>query len=135
VTVPGDAHRLAQVVANLLTNARTHTPDGATVTVGLRSGGDDARPAGAAPGGALLTVVDDGPGIPPEILPRVFERFARGTESRTRAANDTPSTGLGLAIVSAVVSAHGGTVAVDSVPGRTAFTVDLPGATGASAPA
>jgi two-component system OmpR family sensor kinase len=80
-------------------------------------------------------VRDDGPGIPPEILPRVFERFARGTESRTRAANDTPSTGLGLAIVSAVVAAHGGTVSVDSVPGRTSFTVGLPaGATTASVP-
>ena len=117
VTVEGDAHRLSQVVANLLANARTHTPEGTTVTVALR-GGDE--------GGTLLTVSDDGPGIPREVLPRVFERFGRGAESRTRAANDTPSTGLGLAIVSAVVAAHGGTVSVDSVPGRTTFTVGLP---------
>ncbi len=123
VTVPGDTHRLAQVVANLLANARTHTPEGTTVTVGLRRGPD---------GGALLTVRDDGPGIPPEILPRVFERFARGEESRTRAGNDTPSTGLGLAIVAAVVAAHDGTVSVDSVPGRTAFTVGLPAGSAAT---
>ncbi|MET0189559.1 MAG: HAMP domain-containing sensor histidine kinase, partial [Pseudonocardia sediminis] len=118
VTVDGDAGRLAQVVTNLLANARTHTPEGTTVTVGL------ATDPG---GGATLTVTDSGPGIAPEVLPRVFERFARGEASRTRAGNDTPSTGLGLAIVSAVVSAHHGTVAVDSVPGRTTFTVRLPG--------
>ncbi|WP_308252119.1 HAMP domain-containing sensor histidine kinase [Pseudonocardia sp. KRD291] len=117
VTVDGDAGRLAQVMANLLANARTHTPQGTTVTVGLTT-----EPGGAA----TLTVTDSGPGIAPETLPRVFERFARGAASRTRAGNDTPSTGLGLAIVSAVVAAHHGTVSVDSVPGRTTFTVRLP---------
>jgi two-component system OmpR family sensor kinase len=70
-----------------------------------------------------VDVSDDGPGIPPELLPHVFERFARGDSARSRA---TGSTGLGLAIVRAVVSAHGGTVTVDSVPGRTVFTVRLP---------
>ena len=113
VTVPGDAARLAQVLANLLANARTHTPPGSTVTVGLTSG---AR-------GAELTVVDDGPGIAPELLPHVFERFARGSSSRSR---ENGSTGLGLAIVQAVVAAHGGSVNVTSVPGRTAFIVRLP---------
>ncbi|OLL76302.1 Osmosensitive K+ channel histidine kinase KdpD [Pseudonocardia sp. Ae168_Ps1] len=119
VTVTGDTHRLAQVVTNLLANARTHTPPGTSVTVGLD------RPA---PGRVRLRVGDDGPGIPPEVLPRVFERFARGAEGRSRAGNDTPSTGLGLAIVSAVVAAHDGTVSVDNEPGRTVFTVELPGA-------
>ena len=82
----------------------------------------------------VLTVVDDGPGIAPDLLPHVFERFARGSASRSR---HDGSTGLGLAIVDAVVAAHGGTVSVDSVPGRTTFTVALPAglATGASAPA
>jgi two-component system OmpR family sensor kinase len=71
-------------------------------------------------------VVDDGPGIPADLQAHVFERFARGDASRSRSAG---STGLGLAIVEAVVSAHDGTVSVESRPGRTAFTVRLPGAT------
>jgi two-component system OmpR family sensor kinase len=113
VTVTGDGPRLHQVIANLLTNARTHTPPGCTVTTSV------ATDRGAA----VLTVADDGPGIPAELLPEVFERFARGDTSRSRAAG---STGLGLAIVAAVVAAHHGTVDVDSGPGRTVFTVRLP---------
>ena len=113
VVVPGDAPRLHQVLTNLLANARTHTPAGTTVTVGL------AR----ADGGARLTVTDDGPGIAPDLLPHVFERFARGSVGRSR---HTGSTGLGLAIVDAVVAAHGGTVTVQSRPGRTEFAVRLP---------
>ncbi|GAA0794868.1 two-component sensor histidine kinase [Spirilliplanes yamanashiensis] len=113
VTVTGDAARLHQVLANLLANARTHTPEGTTVTVGVAR--DD--------GHAVLRVTDAGPGIPPDLLPHVFERFARGDSSRSRAAG---STGLGLAIVAAVVAAHRGEVTVDSGPGRTAFAVRLP---------
>jgi two-component system OmpR family sensor kinase len=71
----------------------------------------------------VLTVADDGPGIPSELLPVLFERFARGDSSRSRAAG---STGLGLAIVSAVVEGHRGVVTVESEPGRTVFRVDLP---------
>ncbi len=115
VTVPGDGSRLAQVLANLLANARTHTPPGTAVAVALAADGSGAR----------LSVVDAGPGIAPDLLPHVFERFARGSTSRSR---ENGSTGLGLAIVDAVVAAHGGTVAVASGPGRTAFTVHLPGA-------
>jgi two-component system OmpR family sensor kinase len=113
VVVPGDASRLAQVLANLLANARTHTPAGTEVTVALAA----ERP------GARLSVVDSGPGIAPELAPHVFERFARGSTSRSRA---TGSTGLGLAIVRAVVEAHHGTVEVTSRPGRTEFTIHLP---------
>jgi two-component system OmpR family sensor kinase len=113
VVVTGDASRLAQVLGNLLANARTHTPPGTAVRVALA----------ATPDGARLDVVDDGPGIAPDLLPRVFERFARGSASRSR---EHGSTGLGLAIVDAVVSAHGGAVEVSSRPGRTAFTVTLP---------
>jgi two-component system OmpR family sensor kinase len=116
VTVPGDASRLTQVLTNLLANARTHTPTGTLVTVGL--GVDDDA--------ALLSVVDTGPGIPAELQPHVFERFARGSAGRARAVNDTASTGLGLAIVDAVVAAHGGRVELQSVPGRTEFRVTLP---------
>ena len=102
------------MLTNLLANARTHTPAGTTVTVGL----------GHGDGGARLTVVDDGPGIAPDLLPHVFERFARGSASRSRRRTAAP--GSGLAIVDAVVAAHGGTVAVHSRPGRTEFAVWLP---------
>lgn len=113
VTVPGDEARLHQVLANLLANARTHTPPGTTVTTSLASG----------EGEVVLTVLDDGPGIPHWLQPNVFERFARGDTSRSRLGG---STGLGLAIVAAVVRAHGGTIDVQSVEGRTEFTVRLP---------
>lgn len=113
VVVDGDAARLGQVLANLLANARVHTPAGTTVRAELGNG----------PGEVVMAVLDDGPGIPAELLPRVFGRFARGDSSRSRAAG---STGLGLAIAHAVVVAHGGTISVDSVPGCTAFVVRLP---------
>ncbi|MGH8918932.1 MAG: sensor histidine kinase, partial [Actinomycetes bacterium] len=120
ITVPGDSSRLAQVLGNLLANARTHTPAGTSVTVSLARDPDSVR----------LTVGDDGPGITPELLPHVFERFARGSTSRSR---DNGSTGLGLAIVDAVVGAHGGAVGVASSPGSSTFTVHLP--TGTAGPA
>ena len=115
VTVPGDAMRLHQIVANLLTNARTHTPDGTHVHVSL------AVDAGA--GQAVVQVSDDGPGIDPTVLPVLFERFARADSSRSRQAG---STGLGLAIVQAVVHSHGGTVDVASSAEGATFTVRLP---------
>ncbi|MGW7572924.1 sensor histidine kinase [Streptomyces sp. NPDC054765] len=122
-SVYGDGGRLHQILVNLLANARTHTPEGTTVTARVRAAG---RTAGASAGRrdvVQLEVQDDGPGIPAALLPHVFERFARGDASRSRAAG---STGLGLAIVHAVVAAHGGTVGVESAPGRTVFTVTLP---------
>jgi two-component system, OmpR family, sensor kinase len=113
VTVVGDEARLHQVLANLLANARTHTPEGTTVTVAVSAADRDA----------VLQVIDNGPGIPADLQPHIFERFARGDSSRSRAAG---STGLGLSIVHAVVTAHGGRVSVDSAPGRAVFTVTLP---------
>ncbi|ADI08361.1 putative two component system sensor kinase [Streptomyces bingchenggensis BCW-1] len=142
--VYGDDARLRQVLVNLLANARTHTPPGTTVTARVlwrgpyRAGHGAPYPAAPYPAPypapysgfsgysapcVSLEVEDDGPGIPPHLLPHVFERFARGDASRSRAAG---STGLGLAIVHAVVTAHGGQVTVDSVPGRTVFGVHLP---------
>ena len=115
VVVSGDEARLHQVLANLLANARTHTPAGTSVTTSLTA--DDA-------GGAVLTVADDGPGIAEWLQPEIFERFARGDSSRSRRGG---STGLGLAIVAAVVRAHRGTIDVHSVPGKTEFVVTLPG--------
>ncbi|GAB2534399.1 sensor histidine kinase [Nocardia heshunensis] len=114
IEVTGDAARLHQVLANLLTNARIHTGPGTIVTTALTG---DGR------GGARWRVTDNGPGIPAELQPEVFERFARGDSSRSRRAG---STGLGLAIVAAVVKAHGGDITLESEPGRTEFTVHLP---------
>jgi two-component system, OmpR family, sensor kinase len=113
VTVCGDAARLHQVVTNLLANARIHTGPGTVVTTRLAS--DTTH--------AVLSVIDNGPGIPEHLQSEVFERFARGDTSRSRKGG---STGLGLAIVSAVVKAHHGTITLDSAPGHTDFTVRLP---------
>ncbi|MGH3860630.1 sensor histidine kinase [Actinokineospora sp.] len=113
VVVTGDEARLHQVVANLLANGRTHTPPGTTVTTGLSRTGDHV----------VLTVTDDGPGISADLRDDVFDRFVRGDGARSRAAGGT---GLGLAIVSAVLQAHGGSVSVESEPGRTCLTVLLP---------
>ncbi|MEU6670630.1 HAMP domain-containing sensor histidine kinase [Streptomyces sp. NPDC046727] len=111
--VSADAARIQQVLVNLLGNARKHTPPGTTVTARVQRRGP----------WMCVDVEDNGQGIPPELLPHVFERFARGDSARSRA---TGSTGLGLAIVHAVAAAHGGAVTVESVPGRTVFTVRLP---------
>jgi len=146
VLVEGDEHRLHQVLANLLSNAGKHTPAGSTVSVALALG--DASPGdgtlasaspGAPPGAAVqrgvvpfgqrvaLTITDDGPGIPAELLPELFERFTRGEVGRARDASaDGKSTGLGLAIVDAVVAAHGGSIVVTSRPGMTSFAIFLP---------
>ena len=141
VLVEGDEHRLHQVLANLLSNAGKHTPPGSTVSVALAL--DDASPGEGSPGARLetavqrgvvpagprveLSITDDGPGIPPELLPELFERFTRGEAGRARDAGAAgKSTGLGLAIVEAVVAAHGGAVAVTSRPGMTRFAILLP---------
>jgi two-component system OmpR family sensor kinase len=109
----GDEARLHQVLANLLANARTHTRPGTMVSCRLR----------ATASTVVLTVTDNGAGIPDHLQPEIFHRFVRGDSSRSRAAG---STGLGLAIVAAVVAAHHGTVSVQSRPGLTSFTVELP---------
>ncbi|MGV0780539.1 sensor histidine kinase [Mycolicibacterium peregrinum] len=114
--VRGDLARLHQVISNLLTNARIHTPPGVTVAIALTEAGEFAE----------LTVTDDGPGIDAELLPNLFGRFVRADKSRSR---ELGSTGLGLAIVASIVEAHQGTVAVASKPGRTVFTVRIPLAT------
>jgi two-component system, OmpR family, sensor kinase len=113
VMVSGDAARLHQVMTNLLANARVHTGAGTVVTTRLGVDGTHA----------VLSVCDNGPGIPEQLRSEVFERFARGDTSRSRKGG---STGLGLAIVSAVVKAHHGTITLESAPGHTDFTVRLP---------
>lgn len=121
VEVLADPDRLQQVLVNLLANARTHTPAGTTVTASVERRGASAQPGG---GVAVIRVTDDGPGIPTEVLPRIFERFARADDTRAHSA--ALSTGLGLAIVRAVVESFGGAASVESRPGLTRFTVVLP---------
>ncbi|TFB47237.1 sensor histidine kinase [Cryobacterium tagatosivorans] len=113
IEITGDASRLHQVFANLLANARVHTPPGTSVTTALAAEGDRA----------VVTVTDDGPGIPEILRSTLFERFARGDSSRFRG---TGSTGLGLAIARAVVTAHRGEITVESREGFTRFRVALP---------
>jgi len=116
VVVEGEEPRLHQAVANLLRNAAVHTPAGTSVV---------ARVIPPSAGGpeAIIEVEDDGPGIPEDLVGRVFGRFVRGDASRSRAAG---STGLGLAIVQAVAESHGGSAEVESAPGRTVFRLRIP---------
>jgi two-component system OmpR family sensor kinase len=113
IEVTGDTARLHQVAANLLANARTHTPAGTRVTTSIREDGGWVR----------LDVNDNGPGVPKALQPNVFERFARGDDARNRVGG---STGLGLSIVAAVAKALGGRVELKSRPGDTTFSVLLP---------
>jgi two-component system OmpR family sensor kinase len=115
IFVTGDEHRLREMVTNLLTNARVHTPSATTVELALSLDLDANS--------AVLRITDDGPGIPPDSQSRVFERFYRADSTR---APMTGSSGLGLAIVAAVAAAHEGEVHLESRPGRTEFTVRLP---------
>ena len=115
VDVVGDEQRLHQVVTNLLTNARKYTPAGTTVTISAHATG--------------FSVHDDGPGFPPDLRDKAFERFVRGDEARSRAAGDG-GYGLGLSLVHAIVTAHGGTVSLHSTPGATTVSVDISRAAG-----
>jgi two-component system, OmpR family, sensor kinase len=118
--VIGDEPRLRQVIGNLMSNALTHTPDGTEVELSVGSGmlPDDGGQA------VTLAVRDYGPGMEPEQASRVFERFYRADQARTRA---TGGSGLGLAIVAGLVAAHGGVTSVDTAPGEGAtFWVTLP---------
>jgi two-component system sensor histidine kinase TrcS len=115
--VCGDRARLHQTIANLLSNARVHTPAGTTVTTGIATGSADGSDY------VELTVTDDGPGIAPELLPHLFERFVRADKSRSREAG---SFGLGLSIAASIIEAHNGTIEAESANGITTFRVRLP---------
>ncbi|MBW6435311.1 HAMP domain-containing histidine kinase [Actinoplanes hulinensis] len=119
-TVLGDDHGLRQVVTNLVANALNHTPSEAVVTVrvGLATSEDGFRVA-------VLEVCDNGPGVPPEHVDRIFERLYRADSSRSRSMGG--GSGLGLAIVAAIVEGHGGAVDYRETPGGGAtFRVELP---------
>jgi len=120
LVVRGDEQRLHHVVGNLLSNARLHTPAGTSVVVRLTADQD-------ADHHVLLSVSDDGPGIPPELQANVFERFVRADDSRSRVKG---STGLGLAIAHAVVKAHGGSLTLISDRSGTEFRISLPAGNG-----
>ncbi|MFB2596386.1 sensor histidine kinase [Herbiconiux sp. P17] len=132
--VHADRERMHQLVLNLLSNAAVHTPEGTAVSARVAFVGTDTAAASAVSSAVSaaaasaddvvveLQVADDGPGIAPELVPELFERFARGDSSRSRRAG---STGLGLAIVASIVEAHAGSIAVASTPAGTTFTVRL----------
>ena len=121
--VIGDEARLRQVIGNLMSNALTHTPDGSPIEVSIGSGTLDPRVPDSARA-VTLDVTDHGPGMIPEQAQRVFERFYRADQARTRTKGGS---GLGLAIVSALVTAHGGVASVRTGPGRgSTFRIALP---------
>src|SRR5882762_7844014 len=116
VIVPVDASRIRQLILNLVTNAVKYTPSGGSVRMQL----------GQSDGRVTLTVADTGIGIAAGDLPHIFDRFWRADSARTR-TGERPGAGLGLAICKWIAEAHGGTIDVQSRPGRgTTFTVTLP---------
>ena len=121
LTIHGDAERIHQVVKNLLDNAVRHSPAGGRVLVTARAASSSG---GARAGGVVIEVVDEGPGISPDEVDRVFERFYR--TDRARSAHDGGS-GLGLAIVRWIVDAHDGTIsATQAQPRGCRMVVQLP---------
>lgn len=114
VAVLGNARWLFQAVAAMLSNVRAHTPPGSTVRITLRS----------VAGQAELAIADNGPGIPPDILSGVFDRFVRSDDSARY--DGKIGVGLGLSVVSQIVQAHSGSISVDSSSAGTEFVLRLP---------
>src|SRR5260370_264403 len=122
-SAPTGSARLRQVIGNLMSNALTPPPDRTPVEVAIGSGTLDDRKGGSTPA-VILDVTDHGPGMSQEQAHRVFERFYRADQARTRT---TGGNGLGLAIVNALVAAHGGVASVRTAPDQGAtFRIFLP---------
>jgi signal transduction histidine kinase len=125
--VRGDRDRLEQALQNLAANAIRYAPRGSTLRLSAAPGGVGSRfqfpRTGVAENEIAIAVEDDGPGIPEEHLPRVFDRFYKADAARGATSSGS---GLGLSIVKAIVERHGGRIAVSSVPGRTRFEIVLP---------
>ena len=120
-TVRGDRDRLEQALQNLAANALRYAPPGTTIE--LRSGPHRVSEAfGLERSGVRISVTDEGPGIAPEHLPHVFDRFYKAEASRQDASGGS---GLGLSIVKATVERHGGTISVTSRPGQTRFELTI----------
>jgi two-component system phosphate regulon sensor histidine kinase PhoR len=118
-TVHGDPEKLHDALKNLLENATNYAPESSRIVMGSRRRGNRV----------VLTVADEGPGIPAADLPRVFERFYRVEKARSRGNRDPGGTGLGLAIVKHLIELHGGRVTAENRPDRGAiFTIELPDA-------
>ncbi len=116
VLLPIDTHRIRELLLNLVTNAVKYTPRGGEVALELAD----------RTGDVTLSVRDSGIGIAPGDLPHIFDRFWRADPARSR-TGERPGTGLGLAITTWIAEAHGGSITVQSRPGRgTTFTVTLP---------
>ena len=113
LVIPADRQRIGQILTNLLTNAVKYSPEGSEVTVRVRRDADEAR----------IAVIDRGIGIPPDAIPRLFERFYRAAGT----ADQASGLGLGLHISRRIVAAHGGRIEVESTPGEgSTFTIVLP---------
>ena len=112
-----DPGRMTQVLTNILDNATRHTPEGGRITLRARQAEENVE----------LSVHDSGPGVPAEVLERIFERFYRTDSSRQR-DEDTGGSGLGLAIAKSIVQAHGGQILAKSEPGQgLKIIISLPG--------
>lgn len=122
--VSGDRSRLEQALQNLAANALRYAPRGTAIELRARPS-DEIEPSGLKVAGVVITVSDRGPGIDPEHLPHVFDRFYKAEHARAQAHAEPGGSGLGLSIVKAIVERHGGTIGVKSRPGRTEFTIRL----------